>query len=64
MQHEITVTNTTTSTSTTTTTTTIYGSLDFVWDNQSEQVQEEAFTHSHYRGHQSSLVCFLHLLQS
>jgi len=27
--------------------TTIYGSLDFVWDNPGELVPEETFTHSH-----------------
>jgi len=41
-----------------------YGSLDFVRVNMGEPVPEETFTHSHYRGHQSSLICFLHLLRS
>jgi len=40
-----------------------YGSLDFVRDNLGEPVPEETFTHT-CRGHQSSLICFLHLLQS
>jgi len=41
-----------------------YGSLDFVWDNPGELVPEETFTRLPYRGHQSPLICFLHLLRS
>jgi len=41
-----------------------YGSLDFVQDNPDEPVPEETFTTHSYRGHQSPLICFLHLLQS
>jgi len=40
-----------------------YGYLDFVWDNPGEPVPEETPTHT-YRGHQSSFICFLHLLRS
>jgi len=39
-----------------------YGSMDFVRDNPGELVPEETFTHYTHRGHQSSLICFIHLL--
>jgi len=39
-----------------------YGSLDYVLDNPVEPVREETFTTQTYRGHQSSLICFIHLL--
>jgi len=39
-----------------------YGSLDFVQDNLGE-LKEHSPTQT-YRGQQSSLICFLHLLQS
>ena len=39
--------------------------MDFVRDNPGELVPEETFTHSYtYRGHQSSLICFIHLIRS
>jgi len=41
-----------------------YSSLDFVWDNPGEPVPAETFTTHTYRGHQSSLICFLYLLRS
>jgi len=41
-----------------------YGSLDFVRDNLGEPVQEEHSPTQTYRGHQSSLICFLHQLWS
>jgi len=50
-----------TATTTTTNTTTILRLSGFFLDNMGEPVQEEAFTHT-YRGHQSSIICFLHLL--
>ena len=37
--------------------------LDFVRDNQAEPVQEHSPTYT-YRGHQSSHICFIHLLRS
>ena len=41
-----------------------YSSLDFVQDNPRSQYQKKhSLTHT-YRGHQSSLICFLHLLRS
>ena len=36
--------------------------MDSVQDNPGEPVPEKTFTH--YRGHQSSLICFFHLLWS
>ena len=49
----------------TTNTQPFYSSLHFVRDNLGELVQEEAFTPTHtYRGHQSSLICFLHRIWS
>ena len=41
-----------------------YGCLDFVRDNPGELVPEESFTHYSCRSHQSSVICFLHLLRS
>jgi len=41
-----------------------YGSLDFVRDNQSEPDQKKHSPTQTYRGYQSSLICFLHLLRS
>jgi len=45
-----------------TTTTVLW--LSFVWNNPGEPAPKEtSLTHT-YRDHQSSLICFLHLLQS
>jgi len=40
-----------------------YGSLDFVWDTQVSQCQKKLFIHT-YPDHQSTIICFLHLLRS
>jgi len=39
-----------------------YGSLYFVRNNPGEPLPEETFTHYTFCGHQSSHICFLHLL--
>jgi len=39
-----------------------YGSLNFVWDILDEPLPEKTFTHHTYHSHQSSLICFFHLL--
>ena len=42
-----------------------YGSLDFVQDNLREPVPQKKHSPTHtYRGHNLSLICFVHLLQS
>jgi len=54
----------TTTTTTTTNTTVLW---PFVYNYPGEPVSEETFTHSHthtYPDHQSSFICFLHLLLS
>jgi len=41
-----------------------YGSLDFVQDIPESRYPKKTFTTHNYFGHQSSLMCFLHLLRS
>jgi len=53
---------TTTAITITTTATTVL--RPFVWDYLVEPVPKETFTHSHLPDHQSTFICFLHLLWS
>jgi len=41
-----------------------HGSLDLEQDNQVSRYQKKHSPTNTYRGHQSSLICFLHLLRS
>jgi len=39
-----------------------YGSMDFVWDSPGDRYQKKHSPTHTYRGHQSSLICFIHLI--